>query len=277
MSRPMLTLTAALALTAAAPLAQAQIDQRSTIVCESHDGQFNECRTPFGSAPVLVQKLSSTDCVEGRSWGSRWPGTVWVAQGCRGRFADARNAGGQGSAGVGLTRDDPNVVFAPPIASDRGYDGGRVLPEGRYGHNPGNNYVLRCESDGGSPRECRAPVQGRLVLQRQLSQTACIEGQTWGSGNGRVWVSGGCRGEFAPAGGYAVDSGARGGWGYGGYTTTCASEGNRYTQCQWDGRQGRPRLIEQLSQADCREGQSWGYTRGQLWVNNGCRARFATR
>ncbi|WP_146256600.1 DUF3011 domain-containing protein, partial [Stenotrophomonas maltophilia] len=32
-----------------------------------------------------------------------------------------------------------------------------------------------------------------------------------------------------------------------------------------------------LSGSACQEGRSWGYARGQVWVSNGCRARFGTR
>ena len=35
--------------------------------------------------PVLVQQLSGSACVEGRSWGYR-NGTLWVSNGCRARF-----------------------------------------------------------------------------------------------------------------------------------------------------------------------------------------------
>ncbi|HHA2571419.1 TPA: DUF3011 domain-containing protein, partial [Stenotrophomonas maltophilia] len=44
-----------------------------------------------------------------------------------------------------------------------------------------------------------------------------------------------------------------------------------------DERQGRPVLQQQLSGSVCQEGRSWGYSRGQVWVSNGCRARFGTR
>ena len=40
------------------------------------------------------------------------------------------------------------------------------------------------------------------------------EGRTWGSNRNGVWVSQGCRGEFAMGGGYG--GGRRGGGGYGG-------------------------------------------------------------
>ena len=70
-----------------------------TVQCESLDGDFRECRTPFANMPVLVNQLSSSDCVEGQSWGSRAPGTVWVARGCRGQFAEGH--GGQRPPGGG--------------------------------------------------------------------------------------------------------------------------------------------------------------------------------
>jgi hypothetical protein len=76
-----------------------------------------------------------------------------------------------------------------------------------------------------------------------------------------------------------------GGWGRGGGDdrwrggegVICASEDQRQTVCRWDARNGRPRLVEQLSEASCREGFSWGYQRGQIWVDRGCRGRFSGR
>lgn len=227
-----------------------------SVVCESQDGNFQECRARFANAPVLVENLSSTPCVEGRNWGSRGPGSVWVSGGCRGRFADAYYGGGGGG----------------------GYN---------PGYNPGANSgnIVRCESDDGRQRECRTGMRGRVALVRQLSQSPCIEGQTWGSGrNGTVWVNQGCRGEFA-AGGYGggYNPGYNGGYapgypGGGGYTITCESQDRRYSSCHWDSRWGRPRLVEEMSASNCREGRSWGYDgRGLLWVDKGCRARFSTR
>ncbi|KAF1014499.1 MAG: hypothetical protein GAK31_01985 [Stenotrophomonas maltophilia] len=135
---------------------------------------------------------------------------------------------------------------------------------------------MRCESQSNRAQQCPVGWRGARLV-RQLSGTACIEGQNWGMRNGSLWVDRGCRGEFAEA---------RGGWGGGGwgggrgdpsYTVTCSSNSNRQQRCDWDPRQGRPVLQQQLSGSACVEGRSWGYSRGQLWVNNGCRARFGTR
>ena len=221
-----------------------------TAVCESQDGSYRECRTRFSNQPVLVENLSSTQCIEGRNWGSRGPGTVWVSGGCRARFGDAYGGGG----------------YNP--GPQPGYGGGQVF---------------RCESDDGRQRECSTGTRARVSLVRQLSQSPCIEGQTWGNGrNGSVWVAQGCRGEFAAGGGY--NPGYNGGYAPGypgggrGYTITCESQDRRYSSCHWDARWGWPQLVEELSASNCREGRSWGYDgRGLLWVDRGCRARFSAR
>jgi hypothetical protein len=35
-----------------------------------------------------------------------------------------------------------------------------------------------------------------IQLNRQISGSACIEGQTWGTDNRGIWVDRGCRAEF---------------------------------------------------------------------------------
>lgn len=250
-------LSAAAAFALSAPFAaHAQYHGSETVTCESQDGNFRECRGRFSNAPVLVENLSATPCVEGRNWGSRGPGSVWVSGGCRGRFADAYYGGGQYNPGY-----------------NPGYG------QGGYGE------VVRCESNDGRHQECRTNVRGRVALVRQLSESPCIEGQTWGSHrNGVVWVRQGCRGEFA-AGGYGggYNPGYNGGYapgypGGGNYSITCESQDRRYSSCHWDARWGYPQLVQELSASSCREGSSWGYDgRGLLWVDRGCRARFATR
>lgn len=161
--------------------------------------------------------------------GTNWgsrPGLVWVTRGCRARFVE----------------DDRYV--APPLVSGQ----------------------VTCESRNGRTAECRTNFRGPAVLVRQLSDAACIEGRTWGSRNGTVWVGGGCRGVFGEG---------RGTGGNAAYTVTCNSDDNRYRTCAWNASAGRPRLIEQISNTACIEGRTWGYDRREgLWVDRGCRGRF---
>lgn len=157
--------------------------------------------------------------------------------------------------------------IATSLRGSGGWNGGGG---GWPGTNPGHTSVIRCESNDNRQRVCSTGWSSAR-LSRQISNTRCIEGSTWGSRNGAVWVSGGCRAEFVQG---------RGGWGGGGgsgYTVTCSSNGNRTQTCAWQGR-GRPVLIEQLSGSPCIEGRSWGSRGGNtIWVSNGCRGRFGTR
>jgi len=56
--------------------------------------------------------------------------------------------------------------------------------------------TVRCESQGRNRQYCRVGIHGQVRLQRQLSRSACIQGQTWGYDGGGIWVDDGCRGEF---------------------------------------------------------------------------------
>lgn len=126
--------------------------------------------------------------------------------------------------------------------------------------------IVRCESNDGRPRNC--PIRGgRVVLERQLSRGACIEGVNWGYTRNRIWVTQGCRANFRVLG-WARS----GGPGYGGIVR-CESNDGRYRQCALPGR-GRVRLVRQLSRSACIEGRTWGYARSGIWVSQGCRAEF---
>lgn len=146
----------------------------------------------------------------------------------------------------------------------------RSLGGGNGAWQPGGGNSIRCESDNGRARTCTTPWQGGSRLVRQLSGTACVEGRTWQSQRGQVYVSGGCRGEFAAGG---VDPGYPGN----GYSVTCSSTGSRPQSCAWNSRYGRPYLLQQLSSSPCRENSSWRYDGNAIWVSNGCRARFGAR
>jgi hypothetical protein len=62
----------------------------------------------------------------------------------------------------------------------------------------------------------------------------------------------------------------------GGHSFRCESQDNRYRHCAVDTRDG-VELIRGLSKTRCIEGRNWGYDRGGVWVNHGCRAEFRTR
>lgn len=76
-----------------------------------------------------------------------------------------------------------------------GWDGGYGGRDDR----PGNGYAITCASDDRRLRTCAWDGRyGRPVLTRQLSDTRCAEGRTWGYDDRRatVWVNDGCRARF---------------------------------------------------------------------------------
>lgn len=118
---------------------------------------------------------------------------------------------------------------------------------------------VRCESKDGRRETCETKWPGQTELTKQLSDTRCVEGRTWGSSAGKVWVDGGCRAEFGPR--------------FAGKVVRCESDDGKYKTC---GKElyGNADLIRQLSSTACTEGRTWGLRNGALWVDKGCRGEF---
>lgn len=155
--------------------------------------------------------------------------------------------------------------------------------------------TIYCASEDGRFVRCRTPWP-ESRLSKQVSNTRCVYGETWGNERGSVWVDRGCRANFEPArGGWGGGDrppgwdddgypypGSRPGWGGGGpgwddrpQEVRCDSNGGRYQVCPVDlGRDGRVRLVRRLSDSRCVEGYSWGWDRRGIWVDQGCRAIF---
>ncbi|MBN2241352.1 MAG: DUF3011 domain-containing protein [Acidobacteria bacterium] len=137
---------------------------------------------------------------------------------------------------------------------------------------------VTCESRGNRRQECTINASGSVRIMRQLSDAPCVEGRTWGYTQNSLWVSDGCRGVFA----FDADSpdrllSRRGGGGQEPLPTyaRCESIDNRQEECSID-TSGSVRIIRQISDAPCVEGQTWGYFNNSLWVSDGCRAVFVS-
>jgi hypothetical protein len=169
-----------------------------------------------------------------------------------------------------------------------------------YGHGNGNGYghsrTVRCESTNSRRTFCRVDTRGNVRIARQFSQRPCIEGRSWGSSDRGIWVSNGCRADFA------IRSGHDHGRDYGdnhdhndyndhnGYsdrnvntntqvvtTTTsqvvqCDSTGDGRTYCHSE--PNRRFLLGRSRGGNCVEGQTWGMDDRGLWVSGGCRGDF---
>lgn len=215
------------------------------VICSSMNSQYRECSVPFRGTAVITQQISQSACIEGQSWGNK-AGAVWVNRGCRARFGILTNTGGNNG-------NYPGDSF------------------------PDNNRIVVCQSKHNRYVQCRTDFHGRAQLVRRLNNSAaCIAGRSWGQREGMVWVSRGCRAQFASVGRRDRDDEN---WNRDdNYSVTCSSQNNGMFRCNWDARYGSPRLVQQLSGSACVNGRTWGYEgKGVIWVDGGCRARFATR
>lgn len=59
-----------------------------------------------------------------------------------------------------------------------------------------------------------------------------------------------------------------------GQTVACSSADGNRTYCEADTRNG-VRLVKQLSEAECKQNESWGYDDKGIWVDHGCSGEFA--
>jgi hypothetical protein len=131
------------------------------VTCESIDNARNHCpgETQFGVA--LVRQIGERDCVLGTSWGFDESG-VWVAEGCHAQFA------------LGGYRLPANAV---PESAQR----------------------ISCESLDGGRKQCPVDTTRGVGLIQQLSDADCVLNRSWGYDRNGIWVTNGCRAEFAVA------------------------------------------------------------------------------
>lgn len=138
--------------------------------------------------------------------------------------------------------------------------------------------TIQCNSINMRRASCSMPWRDAVLL-RQTSNSACVQGRTWGVQRGSVWVDRGCGGVFAAAGRPGAGPGP-GGWAPGpgwdkNIVVRCGSPQYNYNMCQVDtGRGGRVFVNRQLSDTRCVEGRNWGWNRAGVWVDKGCSAEF---
>jgi hypothetical protein len=138
--------------------------------------------------------------------------------------------------------------------------------------------TIECSSDGYRYETCHVGegiIDVRLV--RQISNSACNEGRSWGYTYDSIWVDQGCRATFEVVLRGSHGGGGGGGGHHGNYSdvVSCSSNGYRYETCSIGG--GRVidvRLESQVSRTACVEGSTWGWNNGRIWVDRGCRGTF---
>ena len=124
--------------------------------------------------------------------------------------------------------------------------------------------ILACSSNHGERVYCDADTRSGVQLVRQVSESPCRQGETWGWDTRGVWVDRGCRAEFTVN--RPRDERRR--------TVTCSSDDGQRVFCETPTRGMSVELTRQISGSPCRRGETWGVDERGVWVDRGCRAEF---
>ncbi len=130
--------------------------------CDSENGMRKRCRIDTGKGVRLVQKISSSPCTYGSTWGFD-DDEIWVRRGCRAEFQ--------------IDIEPRDIVAKPQI--------------------PANAALVRCESEDNQPRRCPIPAVEHIQVKEQLSNKSCVEGKSWRTEQRTIVVKSGCRAVFA--------------------------------------------------------------------------------
>lgn len=140
----------------------------ANVRCSSDDGGRHYCDADTRSGVQMMRQISSSACIQNQTWGFDNRG-IWVDRGCRAEFQV--NTAGNNTGGY--NPGDNN---------------------GNYNNN--NAAIITCASDDGRRHYCDADTRNGVQMTRQISGSACKQGQTWGFDNRGIWVDRGCRAEF---------------------------------------------------------------------------------
>ena len=154
-----------------------------------------------------------------------------------------------------------------------------------YGTGNESSQRIRCESlqsNGYGRKYCTADTRGGVRLTRNLGNSECIQGSSWGNDDRGIWVDRGCRAEFerlqydgspstATSNPYPYGTGGELIQRFRCESLQSDNYGRKY--CPADTR-GGIRLTRNLGNSDCSQGASWGNDDRGVWVDKGCRAEF---
>ncbi len=274
-------------------------DQAGTSVrCESLSDAYQRCpATGTWRGARLVRQISSSPCIQGRTWGFD-RNAIWVNDGCRGVFDAGDRFASAGErvtcAGTGRTECPADTRYGVTLVRklsqascvegsgwglgtsaiwvDRG-----CRAEFQVGSPPAGGGVgptaqtVTCGAAGGQQVTCRTGGYATGVrLVRDLSGGRCQQGQNWGYTDAFIWANRGCRGEFLVTLQGDPESGQTGPT-----VISCGSTTGRQVVCDTEGHARSVSLQRDQSAGRCRQGQTWGFTHSFIWANQGCRGEFA--
>jgi Protein of unknown function (DUF3011) len=238
----------------------------ATILCESKNNTRSHCRTDTRWGVTLVRQVSENQCVRGRSWGWDSDG-IWVTDGCRGEFTLGENV-----VLTPLVSEQPIIVQQRPtiVVQEQPVIVQQAAPQVVAMPSTERVPTVMCESTDGRRNHCAVTTANGVRLLRQTSDANCVFNSTWGVDGNGIWVTNGCRGEFALGGGVNQNqSNDRS-------RVFCESKNGQRAVCAADTSMGIA-VVRQVSDAPCTLNSTWGFDTDGIWVTSGCRAEFILR
>ena len=192
-------------------------EAQQTVRCESQGGAYRSCPVSTSGGVTLSRQLSHEGCWQNDTWGYD-RNRIWVTRGCRAEFRvgsySNNNSDGAKVAGalvlgaivagaIAENKDNHHNDHRNDWDNDRysgSYNGGYDYGYGNNGYyGNGNSWgrEFTCASKDNRTQWCGNVARREHVeVRRQLSNTPCSFGRTWGVDRGQVWVSQGCRAVF---------------------------------------------------------------------------------
>jgi len=148
--------------------------------------------------------------------------------------------------------------------------------EGNPNYSPYHSTPLvHCASNDSARTYCAVETHGRVRIARQVSREPCVSGESWGYNDHGIWVSHGCRADFAVGpGGYRDRYRDDGNSMYvdrSGHLVHCIATDNGRTYC---GGRHAGYTYSGAPNPNCIEGQTWGYDDRGVWVSGQCNGDF---
>ncbi|HYC61332.1 MAG TPA: DUF3011 domain-containing protein [Thermoanaerobaculia bacterium] len=198
------------------------------VICQSENGKRKECKADTAAGVQIIRTLNDKPCGFGREWGYDENG-VWVKKNCQAEFAVrgkqkamARTIECESKHGArshcpeetqfGVAIVKQLGIGACVLGETWGFDetgvwvadnchaqfvlGGYRLPVDKV---PETAARLTCESIDGGHKQCPADTSRGVGLIQQISGADCVLNRSWGYDRNGIWVTNGCRAEFAVA------------------------------------------------------------------------------
>lgn len=169
--------------------------QQQRITCQSQNGRYRFCDVNTRGGVRFVRQISNAECRQGSTWGYDRNG-IWVDQGCGAEFSVRGNNHNNNNNNQNSTAGIIDGVLA--VGAIAAILGSGSNNNNNNSNNSSFNDTITCGSERGNFTRCNANISRRdqVFLKRQLSNSGCWEGNTWGYDNNGIWVDKGCRGLF---------------------------------------------------------------------------------